>query len=43
MAGDKGMAGAYNSNVLELALKQIEEDKEEVSLITVGWLPPNFQ
>lgn len=42
VAGDKGMAGAYNSNVLELALKQIEEDKEEVSLITVGLVASEF-
>ena len=42
VAGDKGMAGAYNSNVLELALKRLEEDGAEVSLITVGLVASEF-
>lgn len=39
IAGDRGLAGGFNSNVLKMASARIEEleaDKETISLITIG-------
>ena len=44
VSGDKGMAGAYNSNVLNLAYNTIMERKErkETYLLTVGLVASEF-
>lgn len=36
VAGDRGLAGGYNSNVIRLVENDIKEKKDKVSLITVG-------
>lgn len=42
IAGDKGLAGSYNSNVLNLAMEKITECKNELSLIAVGLVAGEF-
>ncbi len=36
ITGDRGLAGGYNSNVIRMVEKDIEDKKDEVSFITVG-------
>jgi F-type H+-transporting ATPase subunit gamma len=41
ISGDKGMAGAYNNAVLQLALRELK-GKENVTLITIGMMGEAF-
>ena len=42
VAGDKGLAGSYNHNVLNLAMDKISQCKNKVSLITIGLVAGEF-
>jgi F-type H+-transporting ATPase subunit gamma len=42
IAGDKGLAGSYNSDILNLAMSYMEEHGKERSLISVGLVAGEF-
>lgn len=42
IAGDKGLVGAYNFDVLNLAMQELSEKNREVSLISVGLVAGEF-
>ena len=42
VAGDKGMAGAYNANVLSLAMEELRDPAYDNSLISVGLVANDY-